>query len=352
MNRRAGSKMCGLAAAILIVASACSGPPGKVKVGVKEFPTDVILGAQGVVAEPLPSPRVRPSTPSLVLRVPVQAAPRPTGSGSPSAPSGPCPTAHPFDSPKLEARNRAVAAPVAASYLYRNKGTFDYRQGSSVNAGILPAQSSRTIKDVVKLGTEVNAPYEFKLVEGLAGVLTTTTYRVIPESAVPGEAGLFIQRIEMRRPNLPVDDFEPQPLIKILEFPASPNLNWKSSGTDPTTGVSMTIQGRVGIETPDGADQGTEPDILAHGRVDACGEVIDSWLVEIGGPSSVAAPDPAGGTIIGPTKDLRLKAIYAIATQYGGFSVYDKYQFTGMDGGLSVKLVNEATISELPKLTK
>lgn len=318
--------------AVAIAGSACSGPKERVEVGIKEFPTDVILGAQGVTEAPVLTQQATPSAPLLVIRPP--ASPRRSAgpAQSAAAPTGPCPSAHPFDAPKREAPNRASVAPAAASYLFRNSGTS--------GAGVLQPQSTRTIKDVVGGGID------FKIEESLAGVNTTTTYHVTPSSDIPEQAGLFIAGIQ-KSPN---DIFTPRPMIKIFEFPAMGNEFWQSSGADPTTGVSMSLQGRIGIETPDGPDAGPEPDIITRARVDACGQVIDAWLVEIGGPSSVAAPDPAGATIIGPGKDLRLKAIYAIATQFGAFSVYDKYQLTGTENFQTVKLINEATISELPKL--
>jgi len=339
-------------AAVALVGSACSGPRDPIEVGVREFPTDVIFGAQGISEAPQSPQQVATPAPSLVIRAPAVPTGRLSPTQSTEVAAGPCPRAHPFDAPKHEAPNRATVAPVPASYRYRNQGTYEYRQGNTTNAGVLPAQSSRTLKDVQRLGTQANAPYRFQIVEGLAGITTTTTYHVTPESNLPGEAGLFIARIETVDSNTPNEVFSPQPMIKIFEFPALPNLNWKSSGADPTTGASMTIQGRIGIDSPDGEDVGDEPDILTRARVDACGEVIDAWLVEIGGPSDTAKPDPAGGTLIGPgLKNLRYKAVYAIATQFGAFSVYDNYQVTGTDSsGQTVKLVNEATISEVPRL--
>lgn len=353
MNLKAVRRLLTALVAFAVVGSACSGPREPVEVSVREFPTDVTLGAQGVAETPAPPQQSvgTPAGPALVIRPPEPR--RQTGqSQSAAAPSGPCPAAHPFDAPRHEAPSRATNAPTAATYRHRNTGTFEYRQGSATNAGVLPAQSSRTIKEVQRLGTQPNSPYRFKIAENLAGISTTTTYHVNPESNIPGEAGLFIAGIETVRSNGPSEVFSPQPMIKIFEFPAMANLNWKSSGADPTSRSTMTIQGRIGVETPDGGDAGTEPDILARARVDACGEVVDAWLVEIGGPSDTAKPNPAGGTIIGPgVKNLRLKAIYAIATQFGAFSVYDKYEITGTEAnGQTVKLVNEATISEYPKL--
>jgi hypothetical protein len=342
----------GALAAIALIASGCRGPRDPLEVSVREFPTDVILGSQGVAVQ-VPSPQAeisQPVAPLIISRAPVAAA-RPRQQTQTAAPSGPCPAAHPFDAPKDEAPARATFSPFAAIYPYRNSGTYEYKQGTTANAGAIPAQSTRAIKDVTRPGTNATTGYQFKVAETLAGVTTTTTYAVVPESSIPGEAGVFISRIETIRGGVPNEDFQPQPRIKILEFPLMANLNWKSSGADPRNGISMTIQGRVGIEIPDGQDAGTEPDILARARVDACGEVIDAWLVEIGGPSSGAAPDPAGGTFAGPNKDLRLKAVHAIATQFGAFSMYDKYQTTGTDRGQTVKLINEATISQLPKLS-
>lgn len=341
-----------VAASVALFGSACKGPPDPLEVSVREFPTDVILGSQGVALAAPSNQEVSspPVAPLIISSAPTPAS-RPRQQTQTASPKGPCPAAHPFDAPKDEAPARATFSPLAANYPYRNTGTFEYKQGTTANAGVFPAQAYRSIRDVSRPGTNANTGYTFKVAETLAEVTTTTTYAVVPESSIPGEAGVFISRIETIRAGVPNEDFQPQPRIKILEFPLIANLNWKSSGADPRSQLSMTIQGRVGIEIPDGQDAGEEPDILARARVDACGEVIDAWLIEIGGPSSGAAPDPAGGTFVGPNKDLRLKGVHAIATQFGAFSVYDKYQVTGTDRGQTVKLVNEATISQLPKLS-
>jgi hypothetical protein len=353
MSPTAVRRLLAVLACFALFGGACSGPREPVEVSVREFPTDVILGAQGVSGASAPQLVATPEGPALVIRPPLPS--RQSGpTDSTSAPAGPCPAAHPFDAPKDEAPSRASAPPVASSYRYRNSGTFEYRGASSSNGGVFPAQSSRTLRGVQRLGTQADSPYRFEIMEGLAGITTTTTYHVTPATNVPGDAGLFIAEIETIRPNGPTEIFSPQPMIKIFEFPAMGNLNWKSSGADPRRGSSMTIQGRIGIDSPDGEDAGTEPDLLTRARVDACGQVVDAWLVEIGGPSDTAKPDSAGGTILGPgVKNLRLKAVYAIATQFGAFSVYDKYEITGTEtNGQTVKLVNEATISEYPKLPR
>lgn len=327
---------------LAIVLSACAGPRDPLEVGIKEVPTDVILGAQIALAPP-PGPALNPNPgfPSFIGPSPPEnnrLLPAPSPSPIPIVP---CPSAHPFDAPKMEATNRATKPPVTARYPFRNKGTFDY-MGPRPAKGSFPEQSFRSI-----LGSSVDpstGTYSFSVAEDVAGTITTTTYFVQPESAVPNDAGIYITAISRRLRDGSTDRFAPTPGIKILQFPAVGGLAWDSSGTDPLTGTSMVIHGRVGIDIPDGPDPDTLPDNQAKARIDACGVPIDAWYVVVTGP-----PSQPAGRIVGPNQNLNLLATYAIATQFGGFSVYDKTEITGMDGANTVAIRNEATVSSEPK---
>src|SRR5436305_13187099 len=96
----------------------------------------------------------------------------------------------------------------------------------------LPVDSVRTVRNVVVAS---DGTFTYDVVAPLAGVVTTTTYRVVPESSVPsgaGLAGLFIAAVA-------TDDgrarstFAPTPALKLLDFPAVAGTSYTSAGTDP-----------------------------------------------------------------------------------------------------------------------
>lgn len=330
-----------LVAALL---AACAGPRIPLEVDVKEFPTDVILGAQLAVAPP-PPPAVNPIplTP-LIGPPPVAVVP-----GLTARPPNPCPSAHPFDAPKVEVGNRAQAPPPPASYMYRNNGDFE-APGATPPKGRLPDAVTRSIKDQ----TKETSQYFFTAVDDFGPIKTETRYQVITESAIPAQQGIYIVSIQNLLINGSTDRFAPNPAIKIFEFPAQNGTSWRSTGTDPTTGISWTVQARVGVKIPDGDDIDTLPDRQDKARVDACGEPIDAWYVTIGGPgqdpNDPDEPDPAGALISGPDRQLRFKALYAIGLQFGGFIVYEKTEMTGILAAMGLRITNEAIINKVPGL--
>lgn len=342
-GQRLRGRFLGLVAVMALIEAACAGPGVPLEVGMKEYPTDVILGAQ--VQPPALPPVSNPSIttfafvpPPVVIGRPLVVTPVPAA----------CPSAHPFTAPKHEARNRAINPPVPGTYVFRNKGTYEYSKLTPPK-GSLPTQSTRTIKDVKK-DTDDPTRYSFTVVEDLGGAVTTTTFHVIPTATIEGDQGIYITQMTTKLQDGSSDVFAPRPEIKIMGFPAEPGASWTSSGTSTTgSGDSEALKGRVGLDIP-----GQPTQLQAKARVDACGEPLDALYVLIGGPPAVPTdpPDPAGAVIVGPNRNLRLKAIYAFATQYGGFSIYEKIELSGTIGGVPIKITSEATISEVPEFPR
>lgn len=333
------SRTLAASACLTLLASACSGPKLPLTVGVKEFPSDVILGNQAIPPAPPPPPALNlsPGFPGFIQPPPppLPAIPLPT-------PSSVCPSAHPFDAPRYEAANRAMSPPVAGTYKFRNVGSLVFGDQERE----YPAESDRTIRNPRRFGEDKpGSPYGFEIVSQLAGEETTTTYAVVPESAVEDEAGIFLQEVRKKRIDGSSDRFAPLPAIKIVPFPIVAGDEWDSVGTDPINAITMMIHGRIGIEVPDGPDPGSLPDLQPKARIDACGKVLDAWYVQISGVNGAPA-----GRIVGPGKDLALKAVFAIATQFGGISVYDQVELEGTDEGKRLVSDNEASILSEPKL--
>ncbi|HVE75572.1 MAG TPA: hypothetical protein VND22_02265 [Actinomycetota bacterium] len=328
-------RVIAILALLVLLGTACAGPKIPLEVGVKEYPTDVILGAQPEPAPPPPpSANLTPGFPGFLQ------PPPPTRELPPEPIRVPCPEAHPFTAPKERAPNRATQAPQPASYKFRNNGTFAVTNTANgkVVRGAYPAESDRKVLNPQR-SDQGGFSFQVEIPQG--DRTTTTHYSVTPESPIPSQAGLFIRQIVTRYPDGSADPFDPVgPGLKLIEFPAEPGKNWDTAGTDPD-GTAMLFHARIGIEVADGDDVNTDPDIEAVVRIDACGEFIQAWLIEV-----------TGGRIVGPGKDITFRALYAVATQFGGLIVYDNVCMSGTDNGNQISNCNEATINSVPKPPK
>lgn len=308
-------KRAAFSALLAVTLAACAGPRSPLEVGMKEYPTEVLLGAQRTAV--LPPPSLGP-----VVGFPGFVQPPPPRDSLPERPAPDCPDADPLDSPRLPATNRASRPPVVASYTFRNQGAFTI-EGPNARQGRYPATTTRSIQNVQQSINE----FTFEVAETLGDTTTTTIYRVVPETVVPPaianppDSGIFIIRVVSERPGEDPEFFAPTPGILILPFPAEPGLQWDARGIDPLTQTVMQFHGNVTGTT----------------RVDACGVFLQAWNVVL-----------TQGFISGPTKELTFKATYAIGTQFGGFSLYDNVEMSGVDGDDTLRSANLAVISSEP----
>lgn len=317
-----------LFALIALLMTSCGGPRTPLEVGVREFPTDVLFGRRETPPPPPPASNPNPGFPVLV------SPPTPPVSRLPSPPSPPppsCPEAHPFTAPRQVAGTSSDKAPTEATYPFRNEGFSERVQGERTTTENYPPQSSRRIDQVQ---TRSNGSFTYRVVDDLGGVATHTRFEVVPQSPLADQAGVFITQIVTGS-----DSFTPQPKLKILQFPAENGFQWDAVGTDPLRQTTMSFHGRIGQEVPDGPDEDEEPDLVPKIRVDACGEVLDAWYVDI-----------SGGQVIGPRTNLTFKSFYAIATQFGGLTVMEHTELSGTEGSVRVTNIRTATISTEPAL--
>lgn len=312
--------------AFVLAASACAGPRVPLDVGVKEFPTDIILGSQTVDAPPeivavLQAPIPVPVPPPVAQRGVVSPDPTPTPE--------PCPAADPLGNPKRELRGVRTLPPKAAGYEFGLTG--------KVKAGAtelpLPPVLSRKIANVAK---EPSGIFTFDV----DGGFFTTTYRVVPQGA-GGEAGVFMTKQTFK--TTPPRTFTPTPSIKLLPFPVENGASWDVVGTDVSTQTSWIIHGTVGVFGPDPNDP-EGPQILNPTiRVDACGEWLEGWAVRITGPNNEGS-----ARIISPTMDLDFNATFGFATQYGSLGIFDHTILDGTVSGQPFSYDSKASIRSEP----
>lgn len=116
------------------------------------------------------------------------------------------------------------------------------------------------------------------------------------QSVTEPDAGLAISsEIERNAKGAVVFSFSPQPAVLLLPLAVTGGQSFQGSGTDPSNGESLIVQGQV---------QGTK-------RVDACGQLVDGWNVS--GTETSTNPATGGSA----TTDVD----YAVATQYGAIVI-------------------------------
>lgn len=332
MNRPHALPLLVAAAAL---SAGCGGPDRPLRVGFKEVPSNVVLGAQSSPspAPPTPTQMTGPSTvdvplvalpppPSVVtLPPPPFEVPDPSRPVAPPmpAPSGPaCPVADPLQAPAVEAPSTITARPAKAQYIFRNAGTFVV-SGADARSGTFPLTSLRTVSGAVEGPTG----FAFDVAETLGDLTTTTGYAVVERQPLPTdlEPGLYLVRVQSARGSQS-SDFDPTPELQLAAFPLVRGASVESRGVDPTTATAMsfvaTVTGKV--------------------RVDACGTPLDSFTLEL-----------TEGQLISPTQDLTFESTYAVGTQYGGLLLRDTVDFKGTDGDAGVSRTKTSTISQVPQ---
>ena len=317
-----------------VLTAGCGGPDRPLSVGVKEVPSNVVLGAQSSpsAAPPATSPPATtglpvvalPPPPSVVtLPPPPFTVPDPARPAAPRLPAPPpeptCPAADPLQAPALEAPATITARPAAAQYVFRNAGSFE-QSGADARKGTFPATSLRTVSGAL----EGEDGFVFDVTETLGDITTTTSYRVVERQPLgsPFPPGLYVVRVTSRGADGQTAVFEPTPSLQLASFPLVRGARVESRGVDPRTATAMsfvsTVTGKV--------------------RVDACGEPLDSFVLDL-----------TEGRLVSPTQDLDFAATYSVGTQFGGLVLKETVAFTGEVDGAGVTRTNTSTIAQVPR---
>jgi len=315
-----------LLAGLALATSACAGPRAPLEIDTKGIPVDIVLGRQD---QPPYPPNLNPGPAGFpgFIQPPI---PRPQPGIQPPSPppAEACPPASGLDSPLLAARLTAPLPPTEATYAFRNEGSFQVGEGAPSQ---YPPITRRTVSDVRAIAGEGN--FEFDVSIRLLDDTTVTTYRVLNSGTTP-DRGVFIARIVTERDE-GADAFVPTTPIKLLPFPgpeAGTNLEdetealvgreYRSSGTDPLTQTTMFLEARIAA---------------AKARVDACGEWVDGFEVEV-----------LRGSIVGPAKQISFTGRYVVAPQYGGLIVEDQIDLSGSEALEQLRSANRARINRVP----
>lgn len=333
---------------LALVASACSGPSEPLAVGMREVASEVVLGAQTdraprpvpvderedrapVTLPVVPGPARPPSTdtpPPPPQREP-PTTPRP--SPPPPPPADPCPAFDPLQPPRDEAFHDRGTAPAERAYPYRVEGEISV-SGADPGSQTLETEATRRVEDVV---VEDNGDLSFVTVTELEGRTTRTGYEVVNEEladptggavdatgAEQVPTGVYLAFVETTGGTGAELSFHPAAPMKLLEFPAFTGSSYRSAGTDPASGVSMSFQATIGEKT----------------LVNACGEPVQAITVEL-----------TEGRLDGPMVNLDFTATYDLATQYGGLPVRETVTSSGREGLDTVSRTVSATVNVVPR---
>lgn len=310
-RRRAGSVLVALS-----LLAGCAGPDRRLDLGIKEVPSDIVLGTPEAGA-PAPAP-VPPAVPVLVgpglppsFRMP----------GSPTAPTTTepplaCPKTDPLAAPRLQAATRITDPPPEGALAYRVDGTYSV-SGSDARSGRFPPTSTRTIEAVQVTSTG----FTYQVAAQLAGTTTTTGYQVIKTGDVPGEAGLYVTFVATEAPSGASARFQPALPMKLVDLPMIANNSVTAAGTDPISATTVSWSTTVRHKT----------------RVAACGTNLDAITVSL-----------EGGRVDGPQTNVDFSATYAIGTQFGGLSLADTVKIAGREGLDTVGRDISSTVSADP----
>lgn len=298
-----------------IALTACGGPKEPFELGLKEVPSDLLLGRQTKPPAPLPAQvppmtfftdaLAGPSASPTTLAPPIQERPRPLPA---------CTEADPRTPARLPVSVDVPRPPVPATYEYRTTG--------HVRAPGFRTLGPTTVHEVANVRAALlgETYFDVRVFEGEQ--VTSTTYHIVPRTSLVVPPGLYISRVDSGG----VAAFEPKPELLVLPFPALPGTTFAGAGSDGLTSISY-----------DGKVEGTE-------RIDACGTPLDGIKVSLANGRATTGREAEGSYVAE-----EFTAVYVFATQYGGVSIADFVEARALGGLAPADRQIISIISEEPR---
>ena len=352
-------RLIGLVVAMGIVAAGCAqpDPPG---VGVQKLAADIVFGVKPPPPDAPPANTTpgfggltgdattyvpgssrsypEPSFPAPRAPRPPSRLPRPTPLNPPRTA---CPPAHLNAFPAKEAGLTLEGTPAEGQYRWKRSGT----QTMATLPGVaipISGFEQRLVREVEKI-SETEFSFQTVQPELGTGVTVLQTFKV-KTGAVTHTVEAPIEAIPLDRPDRLPDD---------VPFPSNPSVPSRQVG-DPERGISLKrieridAQGNssaldftpavlylplpiqpgesfesVGIDSRTGQVLQHQAQVVRRERVDACGEIVDGWVVEANQTFS------GSGTT---TRSYR----YIFAPQLGGLMISEQIKITAPEGTLDV----------------
>lgn len=338
-----------LVPALAVALTACSGPRTPINIGVKNLATSFHYGLlQSAVANPtVPGSAPPPSVGTFAPIRDFTLGPAPTPWVPPTMPPAPpelCPAASPAAIIKTSAANVVTKPPSAAKYGFRAEGRY---QDSASHKGTYPTTQTR---EVLNPAVTQDGQVSFTVKTTLGDQVAVASYNYIPPTTASYSAagaqpiaGLYLTADERSKAGKLQSSFRPTGRgLLVMVAPVTPGTVWQSSATDPVSGTTVFVTGKVAPKQ----------------LVNACGQVIDTYPVHLSGrleiyqggiaPQPVDSQQDPGGQQVSPSGGVTFTADYNFATQYGGISVQDKVETQGSLNNAALTTTLTSTINTLP----
>jgi hypothetical protein len=306
---------------LLMISSACAKKP-QTGVSLQNLRADIVFG----VKEPLgPANFLEPSQPLEETAEFSSDLPSPASRGGtapvprPAAPA--CPEASRTAAVPEEAPPSAKGLPGEGSYLWKYEGTQEITAARGVKF-TLNGFERRTVSGIQRFS---DSQWRFTVTQKeLSGDIVATQYQVknaaasarAPQTTVrTGEVdrGLAIAGITRfdGKSGAAKSRFVPNPPVLILPLPVLPAEEFQAAGVDPASSnrERLAVQGKV----------------IERRSVDACGDLIDGWLVEM--TQTFSTSD--GG-------DRVRKFNMIVATQMGALPILETVETQDANGKVNV----------------
>jgi hypothetical protein len=275
-------------------------------------------------------PLVPPTTAPLPPLAPVDFSfPPPTiPSGAPSQPRTPvvaCPKAGTFDVPRVPASLKVESPPTPATYVQSIAGTYATGTTTGAISGGLSETVTALPRQTSVVGQVIDS-WSITRTSPDAASSSVEVYRLVHASDSPAAtaAGIYLAALAWK--NAAGGDLTFQPLgdgLFLLPSPVtlspSGGTQYAGSATDPNTLTTLSVVRNV----------------TGKKRVDACGELIDTYTVEMTGALTTSS------------SQRQLTWTMQLATTYGGLPVQDQLTLTEPSGTFRWTALRTATA--LPK---
>ena len=285
---------------LAVLAAGCA-KEGEAGVGVKNLEADLVFGAKDPVKDtrpanaPGPDTNLTPEAAAADVDLPEQVFQKPKGPSFKPARfvPAPCPDAalNAFPAETAPLTVPSDRRPALGTYRWKKSG--ESRTALTGNQPIgIRGFEQRAVTNLVERGASVNESgtpnsaqdpgvvFEYDTTQpDINGLIVTTTWRVntspnsrtvnspaTPHSVRTGEPerGVAIRRILVKnRSGEVVSDFAPVTGLLIVPLPIRPGEHFQSAAVDSSTGASASY----------------EADVVKRDRVDACGTLVEGWLV-------------------------------------------------------------------------
>ena len=218
------------------------------------------------------------------------------------APVQQCPEAGPNDFPEEPAPNTVTSKPKEGLYVWKVDGTqtvhpfpFPFRLASFLD------RSMQDVRDD-SLNPATNFTFVTKERDPSlnSNTVITQSFRVDQTNPSQELRGVLLTRVQRENSDGTGDDFLPQPPIQFLPLP----IQIGPGASFDTTGIDARNPLRIKTLTHNGF-------VKERKRVDACGTVVDSWLIE------------AEQVVTAGTSTSRRRYHYSIAPHFGGMIIFE-----------------------------